>query len=775
MRGRWAGLLLAATAVMLVAPAMASAGNGYGLTYVGQSRCLECHGGTTGRWEVGTFLTTKHARTVTNIAQNPTALEPLSGSTVWPSPLFGAATLRFGPSDIMYQIGSPGMGHRYISLHRNDVAVKLSTETTMTTVSGPADDYRYFHLKYETEDRAWASTANSPRLFFQSCGGCHFTGVTRPLQTDYTLGNGNAAGRSTETSFAAPGITCETCHATGQTSESHRLTGVKTVPAIDALSSDTCGQCHVRGVAKERNYSNGSLNSPNGYTADRPLSDFFSTIYGTKYLRSSAASPWPTIPADDPDFYPTGHAKEHGHSGTIYNEWMISGHGQSLRSRATGQLFIPYLQDECLPCHSTEGFLQSIDYDPMYTNSVGMHESSVANDRHSIGCSACHTVHSRTGEALGLRLPEEELCASCHTAGITEGGSANAGDEIHNPVKEMRAGYGLIGVPRPAKPWMEEATCPSCHMPSGSHRMRPMTPGDAEEWDVEEGGDSCSPCHGFKSLAQLQADLDGWRQDLHSVLDEATQTVAAAQARPAATTAQGVALLAAANTNIEFIEADPSDGAHNFPYALAGAEKARDLARAVGSTFTRFGATAYDPSTSMALCYGTLRYGDGTPAAGQRVQIQARAGGNSAWVTLGTTTTGDDGDFAYGVSPSVTTAYRAVWTPVGSSSAFVSATHSIARSSTTALRVSASRARLGSTLVLSGSVAPNKAGSRVTIRYRRGTGAWRTIGARTLSTSSGYSLTFRPGTRGTYSFKATFAGDASNTGSTSAVRTTRVY
>ena len=193
------------------------------------------------------------------------------------------------------------------------------------------------------------------------------------------------------------------------------------------------------------------------------------------------------------------------------------------------------------------------------------------------------------------------------------------------------------------------------------------------------------------------------------------------------------------------------------------------FARAVGAGFTRFGATGLQRSMKMAMLYGTLAFGDGAPAAGEKVAIYAKPGGTANWVKLGTATVGDDGDFGYYVGPAGTTSYKAVWS-VKKDVDVTSATATVTLGSTTSANVSAGTISRGRSVTISGSVSPNHSGGRVTIQYKRGTGAWRTLSSRTLSSGSTYSYGWRPSARGTYYVKSVFAGDASHTGSTSSTR-----
>jgi hypothetical protein len=321
---------------------------------------------------------------------------------------------------------------------------------------------------------------------------------------------------------------------------------------------------------------------------------------------------------------------------------------------------------------------------------------------------------------------------------------------------------------------MEDPECPQCHMPKTKYTlktqsMKPMLPGNAETWGVQAGGDSCTPCHTSKTRGDLQRDIDEWKEGLEDLIHEAEADVTAAKSRTASTTVEGVNLLGSAYTNIHFVEQDASNGAHNYPYAKAGLEKAAYFARAVGGSFTRFGSTGYNGSMKMAMLYGTLDFGDGAPAVGEKVAIWAKPAEGVAWVKIGTATTGDDGDFGYYVGPTGTTTYKAIWS-VKRDVDVTSATTTVTLGSTTSANVSAGSIALGRYVKVSGSVSPSHYGGRLTIQYKRGSGAWKTLSARTLNGGSAYSCGWRPAARGTYYVRSVFAGDAGHTGSTSSAR-----
>jgi len=771
-------VVILAAGALLSMPTVAHAANAYGQTFAGQDNCLFCHNKNVDKVGVD-YTQTAHGRFVTPIFGNTAALVP--DSTKWPAPTV-AGGYSFSMTDIGWMLGAPTAELvEYTTRYKNTGSYLLPSGQTLNAVAGPADDWMSTgSLEWEREIGGWASANVIPRPYFQGCGGCHFLGVTRPTDKDYTLGSGATVTHSTETSYSGMGIQCEICHGTGIADNSaetgHWTAGVRIVRTKAALDSQVCGQCHVNGTAKEKNYLGGNFSGPNGYTPDRKLTDFYN-VAAAQYIKTSPTMTPPAIPTNDSKVYPNGANKGMHHS--YYNEWQLTAHARSLRY-ADGQLWTKgtvaegHESDECLRCHSGEAFLATLDYGKEGNNEVFAGGSSLATDELDIECAVCHTLHARTGDALGLRMEGEELCGACHNSDLEEGEQLAPGATPHHPQREMIEGYGLIGVASPTDRFMEDTACPACHMPKTretrvSHSFKPMLPGNAKTWNVQVLGDSCTPCHTSKSREALQADLDEWEADLEELTVEASAALAAARTRAGASTSAGVDLIGSASTNIAFVAADESKGAHNYPYAKAGLEKAEYFARAVGAGFTRFGATKYDTTMKVAVVYGTFEMGDGGPAAGERAIVQARPNGDASWTDIGGVVVGDDGDFAYWVGPTGTTSYRVVWTPK-SGVAVTSAAATVTLGTSTTASVSTSGLTLGRSVAIRGAVSPAHAGRTVTIQYKKGTGAWKKLGTSTLGSTSAYTRTWKPTARGTYYVKTVFAGDASHTGSTSPTR-----
>lgn len=773
-------LTTALAAMLFAAPTVACAANAYGQVFAGQAKCLSCHGDVGGSWQVATYPDTAHGRFITDVQVATASLVPTPTSTWWPSPAFGGG-LAFKPRDVWLMAGAPGITKEYVSVYRNDGPHTLLTSVTVSPIAGPSDDYWLFDpIGWLPSENTWELAGPvGVRLYFQGCGGCHNLGVTRATDTTYTLSNGGTVGHSTETSYAGLGIQCENCHGTGSTRYSHHQTGVDVVRTKQVLKSQTCGQCHVSGTAKEKNYLGKTFSSPNGFTPDKNLEDFYS-ITGIQYIRASAAASEPVIPSSETKFYPDGHNRSMNH--VYYNEWMLSAHARSLKWR-DGSLWSSNAKSTCLRCHSGEGFLKSIGYGATEPNDVSIFGSSVASDTLNIECSVCHTVHATAGDALGLRLPKGRLCQACHTGRIPEGAEATPGVTARYTQAEMLAGYGLIGVPR-AEAFMTNTDCVDCHMPVTrdprvSHRFTPMLPGNAAAWGVRAEGDSCTPCHKTRTRAELQASLDAWRTEIDAATADASAAIAAAAVRPSAAGTAGARLLAAARTNLSFVMNDKSGGAHNEPYAKAGLVKTAYFGDAVGASFTSFASTAFDERAGLAMVYGRFVMGDGSVRQGERISIEA-ASATGTWTPVATVTTLASGDFVCAAGPTGTTSYRARWVPMDDAASIVSATTTVVVAprvmpSATTLAVSASAVKLGGTVMIRGLATPAGPYDKVAVMYRWGSDEWRTLCVRSLDARGTYAYAFKPGRRGTWSIQTVFPKGADHAGSVSRAVTVRVY
>lgn len=148
-----------------------------------------------------------------------------------------------------------------------------------------------------------------------------------------------------------------------------------------------------------------------------------------------------------------------------YNEWEVSGHNTSQRLPG----FVK--QPSCSNCHEAWNAMEYLESGVEKT--VLRESDEDAPITWDISCAVCHDPHSMGAGGSQLRLPVENICASCHNS---EG--AVPGEEPHHPMAEMRnntAGYGIV---RTGLEYMPDVVCADCHMGTNlaglpNHTFRP--------------------------------------------------------------------------------------------------------------------------------------------------------------------------------------------------------------------------------------------------------------------------------------------------------------
>ncbi len=188
------------------------------------------------------------------------------------------------------------------------------------------------------------------------------------------------------------------------------------------------------------------------------------------------------------------------------------------------------------------------------------------------------------------------------------------------------------------------------------------------------------------------------------------------------------------------------------------------------------------------------------PLPGETVTIQAEAAGAAAFAPLGAATTGPDGGFSLGVSPQVTTTYRAYWVGRGQSTevlgpAVMTVVVGVRPVVTIKLAGAAGRSGqyarfpLGRSVGVSGAVQPNHAklsgGSRpgsVTLTVDRQVGSGTRVkwvraarSTRLLTAASTFSWPWKPKVRGVCRVVASFPGDADHLAAQSLTVLLKVY
>ncbi|MFZ5814889.1 MAG: ammonia-forming cytochrome c nitrite reductase subunit c552 [Bacillota bacterium] len=341
------------------------------------------------------------------------------------------------------------------------------------------------------------------------CAGCHTTGWNKA-----------------ESAFTEPGIGCEMCHGPGRDHVLGKGDISKIIVTDDAM---TCGQCHTGGSLPD------GTRWPEGFVPGQDM--------------HAMGFQFPNIPDPHEGLFPnlTGYPKIRQ-----YPLWEKSAHAQSMISLDAND----HASGRCDKCHGAEALRNSLAGKPA--------PKDHALYQQGVTCSACHDPHNNTNEGQ-LRLPAEELCIYCHTASLAEGQSFTAGREIHHPMKEMLDGRGAIGV-TDTKGAHSELTCIECHMTEGNHQMRVIKPGEVLE-DAKRK-DTCTSCHADSSKESRQVYLDMWQESTESRILAATEDLTVITANQNLLTDELKAKLAAAKTNLSFVEADASKGAHNFEYTI---------------------------------------------------------------------------------------------------------------------------------------------------------------------------------------------------------------
>lgn len=422
-----------------------------------------------------------------------------------------------------------------------DVAFTLGAGRHVQAYLYEAEEGQYyvFPSQWNVTEQVWEPLAlaenwpDEAYAFGQQCAGCH------------TVGLNEAEGYQWE----EPGVMCESCHgpglnhveaaddAGGSIDEEERAAIYAAIHI--GYDSQTCGQCHVRGLAAD-----GIHPYPTDYYP------------GTVELSEVYTLPETT---DDAHWWPSGHAKL---PNMQFNEWLISTHPNALASAQESEGF----EAACLSCHSvsplfTDLRLNNNDIDPATIDPLAIAETMALG----VTCASCHDPHTVTDSdnaeaALNpagmLRASDRyTLCVSCHTDNdVTEG--------LHYPVQQVFEGFAFIEeievAPSPHFTAEGGADCVSCHMTDvptyngerSTHTFEVISPGAVV--DLAELQDTCSGCHeeGPAALQQLIDDLQ----------NSTRQRIETARAAITDETPAWVTLA------LDVIEADGSDGIHNYAY-----------------------------------------------------------------------------------------------------------------------------------------------------------------------------------------------------------------
>lgn len=176
------------------------------------------------------------------------------------------------------------------------------------------------------------------------------------------------------------------------------------------------------------------------------------------------------------------------------------------------------------------------------------------------------------------------------------------------------------------------------------------------------------------------------------------------------------------------------------------------------------------PEGTSATLTGTLdRPGTSTAEAGVPVTLYGVSPAGHA-TKVATTTTGSDGSYSFTVTPTHNTVYRATTRHPGRSSAPV---HQGVQDVVT-ISSSSGTSTVGGSVVLSGTVAPLKAGHTIFLQRLGNDGAWHDVASTAVTGASTYRFTYRFGQDGKAMLRARIFGGPWNVGAASPVETVDV-
>lgn len=176
---------------------------------------------------------------------------------------------------------------------------------------------------------------------------------------------------------------------------------------------------------------------------------------------------------------------------------------------------------------------------------------------------------------------------------------------------------------------------------------------------------------------------------------------------------------------------------------------------------------------TAALTAHLVRAGSTAVLVGQPVQLWQRKHGTTSWTNLGTRRTSSAGNAVWASRPTTNGDYQVRSVAVAPLAASNAVVRTVGVRMTVSRAASATTFRLGHTFTTSGTVAPNHARRTVALQ-RYYSGAWHTVAGGTLGSTSRYAVGYRPGVRGTLSFRVHVAADADHAAGDSASFTVRV-
>lgn len=831
---RWYALLaVAIVASLVVVPTVALAAgplltNEWGQSFLGSGAttadptdgCISCHGSSFNNTTHGQFARTSTSTIEPSVASgmwagqvlrgeiDPTKVFSLGGGTGLREYLvfgegtpangpFGVAVLEWDPSEpSLWEVdGAAQMEFEDYACNQCHMLGAVKKGVVRNSITGSANTWA---LPAGADPAVLASYV--PGIGIQ-CERCHGTGVAAAVDAGGHWGTGvKVVGRNTGSDLAK-------------------------VSSGAILNSEVCGQCH--GSFK----SGGNIA---GYTPDKNINAFVTNPYKLSDVPDKLLFETSSTVKASAKFYPSGQNKGNKHSyytewalsghsvRTFYSKDATDSSGLALTTpyqQSGASHFSNASPKECKRCHTGEGYLKRKGAKIMSGWVEGVDPAGKIGQE----CAVCHVSHGDVGatdtasavqknEAVGMavRAPEkangdystkglnvdnQSICEDCHNWQSEVLGTTlvpvSSGRAVSHPQREVLHGRAFFEVAPADKDFMPGAKCEQCHMPATrsdfptktglpryedrswkrySHRMFIMLPGDAEAWGLAPWGDSCSPCHAGESQSQLQANIDEWQSTAAALDQQLLAEITAAKARPEASGA-GKYLVEVAYTNEYAFGQDGSGGVHNPPYIQAALKKSIDLAKSVGGSVT-LSAPVKVTSGALFGIAGMVMNGDGTHAAGVTVKLYDGA------TLVGTSVTDASGNYAFAYAQTAAKTYTVKWARSSKAASDLSVSATVAMDVAkvaTDLDVSISRTSVtrGGSYTLSGDIDPDFA-APILVQYKApGTTTYRTLTTVTASSTGSFKVTRKTSsrtTRGTWTWRVKFAGDATHLGSSATAK-----
>lgn len=632
------------------------------------------------------------------------------------------------------------------------------------------------------------------------CAGCH-SGNYDPTKATPIAGTTTYPTNGSDGALTEPFVGCSDCHYSTLQAHSANMTGLG---FGNLANPDICGQCHARysqSVASFTTVAQGTIHTQYP-VAFNPLTTSLDSVLNIAQPSS------PQIGS----FWPSGQsAAAHGESAVQYDE-MVEGmttwdgtttqtipvtHFNSLATlkETAAAAHIPgsVVVNNCSHCMSADARI-------LAENNGGTMPAGVALSdlKYGVTCVACHDPHTGGTPSVfnpdrdaQLIMPQSQLCGSCHNAELPAGQTTESVQTtaVHHPQQEMMEGVGAIDVAQ--TPALHASDCVQCHMvptgyeyngapgTGGNHTFQPIMPEYAATHTVMVNGvatampnSSCSTCHGTPSdplALRLQPVIDqrqAWVQSMWSQISAVLDAKAALYgfanhtAARAAWDAVSASSLTVDQTNflkacvnMEFTQADGSEGIHNFQYtqailntALNEATAVRGPVGSVDISMPIYGKTPTVVWGTSTTVKGTI-VGNAADLVGSQVQLWAKpAGGNYNVVAQAFVI---DGGFSFSVKPSTNTVYKVqflgsdTYAPATSPEVNVNVAYKVT------FNASRTSVAAGTYVRLTGKALPLVQLPAKAIIQRKTSTGWKTFRSPVINSSGAFATTFKTA-RATY-------------------------